>query len=130
MDRGFPDALKSQIANWFNICDTLAPNTAKNFISMTATTNSRYVTREPEILSGEPIIQGTRTPVRAIVENWRLGIRPEEIPLHLPHLTLAQVFDALSFYLDNQSEINEYIERNHVPDELVHPAIKARLNQQ
>ena len=83
---------------------------------MTAKTISRYVTRQPEILSGEPIIAGTRTPVRAIVENWRLGIRPEEIPLHLPHLTLAQVFDALSFYLDNQGEINEYIELNHVPD--------------
>ena len=80
---------------------------------MTTTTNSRYVTRQHDILSGEPIIKGTRTPVRAIVENWRLGIRPEEIPLHLPHLTLAQVFDALSFYLDNQAEINEYIERNH-----------------
>lgn len=65
---------------------------------MTATASSRYVKRQSEILSGEPIIAGTRTPVRAIVENWRLGIRPEEIPLHLPHLTLAQVFDALSFY--------------------------------
>ncbi len=101
----------------------------KNSIGMTTTTSSRYVTRQSEILSGEPIITGTRTPVRAIVENWRLGLRPEEIPLHLSHLTLAQVFDALSFYLDNQTEINEYIERNHVPDELVHPAIKARLNQ-
>ncbi len=96
---------------------------------MTTTTSSRYVTRQSEILSGEPIITGTRTPVRAIVENWRNGLRPEEIPLHLPHLTLAQVFDALSFYLDNQTEINKYIERNHVSDELVHPAIKARLNQ-
>ena len=96
---------------------------------MTAKTISRYVTRQPEILSGEPIIAGTRTSVRAIVENWRLGIRAEEIPLHLPHLTLAQVFDALSFYLDNQSEINEYIERNHVPDELVHQAVKAKLKQ-
>jgi uncharacterized protein (DUF433 family) len=96
---------------------------------MTLKTISRYVTREPQILSGEPIIAQTRTPVRAIVENWRLGIRPEEIPLHLPHLTLAQVFDALSFYLDNQLEINEYIELNHVPDELVHPVIKAKLNQ-
>jgi hypothetical protein len=95
---------------------------------MTLKTISRYVTREPQILSGEPIIAQTRTPVRAIVENWRLGIRPEEIPLHLPHLTLAQVFDALSFYLDNQLEINEYIELNHVPDELVHPVIKAKLN--
>ena len=62
---------------------------------MTITTSSRYVTRQSEILSGEPIIVGTRTSVRAIVENWRLGLRPEEIPLHLPHLTLAQVFDAL-----------------------------------
>ena len=95
---------------------------------MTIKTISRHITRNPEILSGEPIIAGTRTPVRAIVENWRLGIRPEEIPLHLPHLTLAQVFDALSFYLDNQGVINEYIEQNHIQDELVHPAIKARIN--
>lgn len=45
----------------------------------------------------------------------------------MPHLTLAQVFDALSFYLDHQTEINEYIERNQVPDELVHPSVKAAL---
>ncbi|XWK89336.1 MAG: DUF433 domain-containing protein [Phormidium sp.] len=96
---------------------------------MSAKTLSRYVTRHPEILSGEPIITGTRTPVRAIVENWRMGIRPEEIPLHLPHLTLAQVFDALSFYIDNQEEINDYIERNHVPEELIHPAVKAALKK-
>lgn len=58
-----------------------------------------------------------------------MGIRPEEIPLHLPHLTLAQVFDALSFYIDNQEEINDYIERNHVPEELIHPAVKAALKK-
>ncbi|MFP4336321.1 MAG: DUF433 domain-containing protein [Halothece sp.] len=96
---------------------------------MTTKIKTRYVTRQPEILSGEPIIVGTRTPVRAIVENWRLGMRPEEIPSHLPHLSLAQVFDALSFYLDNQAEINDYIERNHVSEDLVHPAVQARLNQ-
>lgn len=94
---------------------------------MTFKTTSRYVTRNPEILQGEPIISGTRTSVRAIVESWRLGIQPEEIPTHLPHLTLAQVFDALSFYQDNQQEINDYIERNRVPEELIHPAVKAIL---
>ncbi len=57
---------------------------------MVAETTSRYVTRNPEILSGEPIIIGTRTSVRAIVGLWRLGIMPEEILNHLPHLTLAQ----------------------------------------
>ena len=90
---------------------------------------SRYVTSNSEILSGEPIILGTRTSVRAIVGLWRLGIMPEEILSHLPHLTLAQVFDALSFYLDHQAEINEYIERNRVPNELVHPSVRATLGQ-
>ena len=44
---------------------------------MFAETSSRYVTRNPEILSGEPIIIGTRTSVRAIVGLWRLGIMQE-----------------------------------------------------
>ena len=96
---------------------------------MTVESRSRYVTNNPEILGGEPIVVGTRTPVRAIVGLWRIGIMPEEILSHLPHLTLAQVFDALSFYLDHQTEINEYIERNQIPDELIHPAVKAALNK-
>ena len=77
-----------------------------------------------KILSGEPIIKDTRTPVRAIVEMWRMGITPEEIPTRLPHLTLAQVFDALSYYSDHQDEINRYIERNRVPDELIDPRVR------
>lgn len=97
---------------------------------MSRSTLSRYITRDPEILGGEPIVTGTRTSVRAIVETWRLGTSPEEIPVHLPHLTLAQVFDALSFYLDHQAEINDSIERNHVPDSLVHPSVRAALEQQ
>jgi uncharacterized protein (DUF433 family) len=96
---------------------------------MTIKSISRYVTRNPEILSGEPIIAGTRTSVRAIVGLWRMGIMPEEIISHLPHLTLAQVFDALSFYLDNQAEINEYIDRNQVPNELIHPSVKTVLGE-
>jgi uncharacterized protein (DUF433 family) len=91
------------------------------------TTVSRYVTCNPDILSGEPIIIGTRIPVRAIVNLWRLGTRPEEIPTQYPQLTLAQVFDALSFYLDNQAEINEYIEQNRIPENLIHPAIRKAL---
>jgi uncharacterized protein (DUF433 family) len=43
-----------------------------------------------------------------------MGAAPEEILQGLPHLTLAQVFDALSYYLDHQSEINSYIERNRI----------------
>src|SRR6266542_6281789 len=65
---------------------------------MTVGTEHRYIVRDDDILSGEPIIVGTRVAVRAVVELWRLGVAPEEILTHLSHLTLAQVFDALSYY--------------------------------
>lgn len=65
-----------------------------------------YIIRDPKILSGEPIIKGTRTPVRAVVELWRLGVPPEEIVEKLPHLRLAQLFEALSYYSDNIDEVN------------------------
>jgi uncharacterized protein (DUF433 family) len=85
---------------------------------MTTATQHRYIVFDDQILGGEPVIKGSRTPVRAIVELWRLGVLPEEMPEHLPHLTLALVFDALSYYSEHQDEINEYIERNRVPDEM------------
>lgn len=91
---------------------------------MTIATEHHYIVQDEDILSGEPIITGTRTPVRAIVELWRLGVTPEEIPSHLPHLTLAQVFDALSYYADHQAEIQAHIDRNQVPDDLAHPAAR------
>lgn len=91
---------------------------------MTTTTEHCYIAVDEKILGGEPIIKNTRTSVRAIVEVWRLGTLPEEIPSHLPHLTLAQVFDALSYYSDHQEEINAYIERNRVPDGLIDPLVK------
>ena len=85
---------------------------------MSTVTEHLYIASNDQILSGEPIIRGTRTPVRAIVELWRQGSGPEEICRQLPHLNLAQVFDALSYYSDHQDEINAHIERNHIPDEL------------
>jgi uncharacterized protein (DUF433 family) len=91
---------------------------------MQKATEHPYIVTESQILSGEPIIKGTRTPVRAIVEMWRMGVQPELIPTHLPHLNIAQVFDALSYYADHQAEINAYIEKNRIPDELIDPRVR------
>lgn len=77
----------------------------------------RYIGRDHRILGGEPIIEGTRTPVRAVAELWRLGLQPDEIVRRLPHLTLGQAFDALSYYSDHRDEINAFIERNHIDEE-------------
>ncbi len=83
-----------------------------------------YIIRKKGILSEEPIVKGTRTPVRAIVELWRIGYTPEEIRNGLPHLSLAAVFDALSYFCDHPEEIMEYIKENRVPDELIHPSVR------
>ena len=91
---------------------------------MLKATENRYIVTNSEILNGEPIITNTRTPVRAIVEMWRSGTAPEEIAQGLPHLTLAQVFDALSYYSDNQEQINHYIKLNRIPDDLIDPLVK------
>lgn len=91
---------------------------------MVQATEYLYVVRDSEILNGEPIVQDTRTPVRAIVETWRMGVAPEEIPKGMPHLTLGQVFGALTYYSDHQEEINAYIERNRIPDEHIDPLLK------
>jgi len=93
---------------------------------MITATEHCYIGMDDHILSGEPIIKGTRTPVRAIVELWRLGIAPEEIPTRLPHLTLAQVFDALSYYSDHRDDINAHIARNRVPDALLDPLVRGQ----
>ncbi|NER49099.1 MAG: DUF433 domain-containing protein [Symploca sp. SIO1A3] len=91
---------------------------------MVQVTDYLYVVRDDQILHNEPIIKGTRTPVRAVVETWRMGVPPEEITIGMPHLTLAQVFGALTYYSDHQNEINQYIEQNKIPDELIDPLVK------
>jgi uncharacterized protein (DUF433 family) len=69
----------------------------------------------PGILGGEPVIAGTRTPVRAIVEHWKFGSSPDEIAAKMPHLRLAQIFGALSYYDDHREQIERFIVLNRVP---------------
>ena len=67
---------------------------------------------------------GTRTPVRAIAELWKFGVAPEEILIRLPHLTLAQIFDALSYCQEHQTAIDQDILRNRISDDQIHPRLQ------
>jgi len=70
-----------------------------------AETPHPYVTRIPGVCGGHPVVRGTRVPVQTIVGYYKLGMSTGEILAGLPHLTAAQVFDALSYYHDHQAEI-------------------------
>jgi len=39
-----------------------------------------------------------------------MGFTPEEIQIKLPHLNLAQIYDALSYYYDFKDEIDHDID--------------------
>ena len=83
---------------------------------METMTTYKYIAKRQD--SGEPIIAGTRISVRDIVENWKMGISPEEIPVHYPHITLSQVFESLAYYQDNKEEIELFIKENTIPEAL------------
>ena len=66
-----------------------------------------YVTQKKSISGGKPIIAGTRLKVAQVaIEYEHMRLTPDEIIQAHPHLTLAQVHDALAYYYENAEEIN------------------------
>ena len=62
-----------------------------------------YIKQVPGIPGGEPVITGTRTPVRTIVQMFKTAYPGNlfEITQALPHLTGEQIKAALDYYRDH-----------------------------
>jgi len=76
-------------------------------------TSHPYIVSDKDYCGGSPIIRGTKFPVRSVVNYvlWQ-GLSPEELVKEFSHLTLAQVYDALSYYYDCKEEIDRELELN------------------
>ena len=72
--------------------------------------NYPYITTDPGIAGGRPIIAGTRITVNCIAGYYQLGMSIDEILDSLRHLTPSQVHSALAYYFDHQDEINADLE--------------------
>ncbi|MDZ4344704.1 MAG: DUF433 domain-containing protein [Candidatus Binatia bacterium] len=78
-------------------------------------TEHPYIVFHADLCGGSPVIKGTKFPVRSVVNYvLRQGISPEELVKEFSHLTLAHVYDALSFYYDNKDLIDKDIQDNSV----------------
>ncbi len=62
-------------------------------------------------------IKGTRIALDSIIYLFREGRSPEAIQDAFPTLSLSQVYGAIAFYLDHQSELDEYIALNESTEE-------------
>ncbi len=74
-----------------------------------------HIVRDSTIYGGEPIVEGTHTGVRHIILLFQAGQDPEEIAA-TQHLSLAQVYDAISYFYDNEAEIGRYIRNEPTPN--------------
>jgi uncharacterized protein (DUF433 family) len=74
-------------------------------MTTTAVDIGTLIVRSPEIRGGEARIAGTGVTVKRIVGWYKLGLSPEEIADEIDHLSLAQVYAALTYYHANRAEI-------------------------
>lgn len=72
-----------------------------------------HITAHEDYCGGSPVIRGTRFPVRSVV-NYVLhqGFSPEELVKEFTQITLAQVYDALSYYYDHKEMIDQDLRDN------------------
>jgi len=82
-------------------------------------------------------VAGTRVSLDSIIYRWHEGLSPETIQREcFPALTLAQVFGALAYYLDHQTEVDGYLKKAEQEEERVaeqlreqYPGIHRKLDE-
>jgi uncharacterized protein (DUF433 family) len=66
---------------------------------------SHYIDQE----AGALRIAGTRVGLEPVVVRFHEGASPEKIVHSFPTVTLAQVYGAIAYYLENKELIDEYM---------------------
>lgn len=72
-----------------------------------------HIVSDPAICGGSPCLAGTRITVRTVVVYvLHHGVSPEDLLGYYPLVSLASIYDALSYYYDNRKEIDDEIAAN------------------
>jgi len=89
-----------------------------------------YITIDRKIRGGEPHIAGTGIRVLDIAVRYEImGMSPEDIMVALPHLTLSQIHDALSYYYEHKEEMDRRWKRAIESVSVMRKAHKSVLKQ-
>src|SRR5712664_373157 len=75
-------------------------------------TQYAYITRQPGVRGGNPIVVGTRVGVHDVIGLLQHGETVDSIVTQsFPNLTRAQVFECLAYYEDHRGEIDLLVAR-------------------
>lgn len=71
-------------------------------------TKHPYISIDPKISGGQPVISGTRIKVMDISIRYELmGMSADKIIDEFPHLKLEQIHDALSYYYEHKDILDK-----------------------
>lgn len=76
-------------------------------MSTISATKHPYIVKNPDVQGGKAVIAETRITVATIVTWYMRGVDIQEIINKYPHLSPSQIYDALSYYYDNRTEIDQ-----------------------
>jgi uncharacterized protein (DUF433 family) len=75
----------------------------------TAVEIGTLIVRTPGTCGGRPRIAGTRITVQNIAIDFNAGMTPQQMIDERPHLTLAKIYAALTYYYANQEAMDAEI---------------------
>ena len=74
----------------------------------------RYIVRDPKVCGGQPVIRGTRVPVRTILASLAEGGRIAEILKDFPTLTEQDVRAVVAFAAASAKEDLPFLETPNI----------------
>ncbi len=86
-------------------------------ISTEQQTEHPHIVQVPGICDGRPTLKGTRISVCHLAQLYKAGNTVEEILQTYSYLPAAAVYDAISYYLDHQEEIEQEIADHRIEAE-------------
>jgi len=86
----------------------------------TVTDIGTLIEQTPGIRGGRPCVAGTGIAVLRIAGWYKMGWTPEEIARRMGHLSLAQVYAALTYYHANQEAIDAEMAAEETDYERLH----------
>ena len=74
-------------------------------------------------------IGDTRVSLDSVIIAFNQGRAPEEIVYDFDSLTLSEVYATISYYLQNQKEVDSYLADRSKQNEQLRETVEARFNQ-
>ena len=72
----------------------------------------------------------TRVTLDTVVHSFEQGHTAEEIVSHFPALRLADVYAVIAYYLNNQTEVQSYLLRQHEASQEIWEQVESKADYQ